>query len=295
MRSRLPARVRVLRHARIAVALAAAAAVLSIASPAAAAPTPAFPLHPGQHGQRVAALQWVLAGHKPAAYRYGFYKGPITGRFDAKTATALKATKWRLGYPTNAAKQPVAGRLFFLVIEHKVQRPLAWRLAAGRRANRAVTFKPAPLPKPARTLIRDADYLIAHGALVRYTQTAARMTIVRDRLQLPPLARTIWEDCSSSITGLYWLARLADPNGLDYNGQGYTGTQAVHGRVVWRLGQPLSKLRPGDIVFYGAFPHSHETMYLGAGRVFSNGSDAGPFNLPVLYRGDAVYARRYFQ
>jgi hypothetical protein len=294
MLDRLPARVRVLRRARVAVAFATAAALFSIASPALAAPAPAFPLHPGQHGPRVAALQWVLAGHKPAAYRYGFYKGKVDGRFGPSTAAALKATKWRLGYPTNAAKQPVANQLFFLVIEHKVQRPLAWRLAAGRRANRATSFKPAAPTGPARILIRDADFLIAHAQLVHYTQGGARMTIVRDRLQLPPLARAISEDCSSSTTGLYWLAKLPDPNGLGYSGQGYTGTEAEHGRVVWRLGDSLALLKPGDLIFYGRFPHSHVTMYLGNGRVFSHGSEGGPYDLPALYRGDAVYARRYF-
>jgi hypothetical protein len=272
----------------------AAIALAFLCSSAHAAPTPAFPLHQGQHGQRVADLQWVLAGKKPAAYRYGFYKGKITGHFDAATAKALRATKWRLGYPTNAAQQAVATPLFFSVIEHKVQRPLAWRLAAGKRANRATVFKPAAPAGPARVLVRDADYLIEHASLVHYTQTAARMTIVRDQLKLPPLARSISEDCSSSTTGLYWLAKLPDPNGLGYNGQGYTGTEAQHGDVVWHLGQPLSLLRPGDLIFYGAFPHSHVTMYLGNGRVFSHGSEGGPYNLPVLYRGDAFYARRYF-
>jgi hypothetical protein len=289
MRKRLPAWVRVLRRARV---LALAVMLLAIAAPARAA-SPAFPLHPGQHGPRVAALQWVLAGHKPAVYRYGFYKGRVTGRFDSRTAAALRATKWRLGYPTNAAKQPVAAQLFFLVVEHRAQRPLAWRLAAGRRANRAATFPTSTVPAVARTLIRDADYLIAHASLVHYSQ-ATRMTIVRDRLQLPPLERDISEDCSSSTTGLYWLAKLPDPNGLGYNGEGFTGTEAQHGQVVWRVGDPLSELRPGDLVFYGAYPHSHVTMYLGDGRVFSHGSEAGPYNLPVLYRGDAVYARRYF-
>ena len=272
--------------------LIAVAAALVAAAPARAADS-GFPLRPGAHGQLVRDLQWVLAGHRPAAYKFALYKGKITGRLDPSTETSLKATKWRLGYPVNAAKQPVANRLFFLVIEHKVQRPLAWRLAAGRRANRATDFHARPVPAAAKVLLRDARDLIAHAGLVHYTQSARRMTIVRDRVKLPSLTRQIYEDCSSSVTGLYWLAKLRDPNDLGYNGQGYTGTMALHGRVVWRLGQPLTLLRPGDVIFYGAFPHSHETMYLGLGRVFSNGSEGGPYDLPALYRGDAVYARRY--
>lgn len=252
-----------------------------------------FRIGPGSQGRHVRDLQWLLAGHAPAAFKYRFYKGPINGRFDAETARALKNTKWRLGYPTYAAKQPVATQVFFKIIEKKVVRPFSYRLAAGNRANRATPFPPPrPPPTKVETLVKDAEYLVSRATLIHYSQTR-RMEIVRYKLRIPPLVRFIYEDCSSSVTGLYWLAGLKDPNGYGYTGLGYTGTLKNQGRVVWRIGQPLTLLRPGDLIFYGRGTFSHVTMYLARGRVFSHGSERGPFNLPALYRGDAFYARRY--
>jgi hypothetical protein len=275
------------------IALLAVFVALLGGSPAQAAGPAHFRLEPGSTGQRVKDLQWLLAGNDPAAFKYRYYAGKTTGEFDAATARALKNTKWRLGYPTNAANQAVATDLFFRVIEKKVIRPFDWRLAAGNRANRATPFpEPAPVPTPVQTLVRDADYLISRAVLVHYSQRT-RMQIVLLRLRIPPLLRQIYEDCSSSVTGLYWLAGLRDPNGFGYTGLGYTGTLKNHGRVVWRIGQPLTLLRPGDLIFYGRGTFSHVTMYLASGRVYSHGSERGPYNLPALYRGDAYYARRY--
>ena len=71
---------------------------------------------------------------------------------------------------------------------------------------------------------------------------------------------------------------------------GYTGTQAMHGRVV-----SLDALEVGDLVFYGrAWPYGHVAGYVGGGKVISHGSEGGPYLLPVRYRSDVSHARRYW-
>lgn len=284
---------------RLALLLAVAAfAVTAVA----VAPAHALgPSHRYQTGKNVRGLQWILQGHQLRRHGRGIgfkirsYRHKVTGRYDRRTGQAVRNAKYVLGWPnTNGAR---AGALFTDVLTGKRVRPYPYRITAGKRAWTRTHRKPRPPPASAkmRTLLADAKYLIAHRSLVNYSQ-AVRMQIVRVpvRFNPPALTRYIYEDCSSSITGLYWLAGLPDPNGLGYNGYGYTGTMAAHGRVVWQRGQSLGLLRPGDLIFYGGgWPHHHVTMYLGGGRVFSHGTNTGPFNLPVLYRVDAVGAHRY--
>jgi cell wall-associated NlpC family hydrolase len=97
----------------------------------------------------------------------------------------------------------------------------------------------------------------------------------------------LYEDCSSLATGCYFIAGLLDPNNLHYNGQGYTGTLAVHGKWV-------SVPEPGDLVLYGwGFPYHHVAIYVGGGRVVSHGSESGPLLLYTRYRSDLAMFRRY--
>lgn len=139
-------------------------------------------------------------------------------------------------------------------------------------------------------IIAAALALYAIRDRVHYTQSSRRMQIVKQKLR-PPFAtpRDIYEDCSSSVTGLYFVAGAADPNGRGYDGLGYTGTLSGHGRVV-----RLEEARPGDLVFYGpGWPWGHVALYLGKGRVLSHGSERGPFLLPIDYRDDRGQIRSY--
>ena len=117
-----------------------------------------------------------------------------------------------------------------------------------------------------------------------YTQTARRMSIVRNKWRIP-FARSVWlyEDCSSSVTGISWEAKIPDPNHLGYNGQGYTGSLSVNG---FRVQVPT----PGSLGFYGAFwPYHHVVMCVSTRGatplVFSWGSGL-PKILPWNYRSD---------
>lgn len=146
--------------------------------------------------------------------------------------------------------------------------------------------------KPSRgALIKAArDIYLYHQRTGRmhYTQSPLRMSIVRHKWR-PPYHEVIFEDCSSFVTACYWTAGYPDPNHLGYNGQGYTGTLAAHGRVV--TGQP----RPGDLCFYGnGSPWHHVTMVSSNVKlVYSHGFEGGPRLVALRYRSDLGEIRRY--
>lgn len=88
-------------------------------------------------------------------------------------------------------------------------------------------------------------------------------------------------DCSAFVTLCYKTAGVSpDPNGLGYNGSGYTGTLAANGK---RTSDP----QPGDLVFYGSGPpYGHVAIYIGGGKVIGMGGTPGPLELDVKYRSD---------
>ncbi|HEY7196075.1 MAG TPA: peptidoglycan-binding protein [Gaiellaceae bacterium] len=125
----------------------------------------------------------------------------------------------------------------------------------------------------------------SNSAALHYTQDTRRMEGVRTKVRPPKFPA--WEDCSSFATWCYWAAGAPDPNGLGFNGQGYTGTQVANGKAT-------NNPRPGDLVFYGggAVP-GHVAVYVGNGRVVSHGSEKGPYLLGIDYRSDRSQVRSY--
>lgn len=133
-----------------------------------------------------------------------------------------------------------------------------------------------------------AIYDAMRNGSIHYTQTTSRMYGVRN--QIRPPAVPLYEDCSSFVTYCYWVAGAPDPNGLGYNGYGFTGTQISRGRKV-------ATPSPGDILFYGwgfnGYP-KHEALYIGAGKLVSHGSESGPqIRSNIHYRSDFRECRSY--
>lgn len=96
----------------------------------------------------------------------------------------------------------------------------------------------------------------------------------------------IFLDCSEFATLCYKAANAPDPNGLNYNGSGYTGTLIANGT---RTTDP----HPGDLVFYGAGGAAggapqHVGVYIGEGKVIEMGGNPGPLEEPVDYRNDRI-------
>jgi CHAP domain len=120
--------------------LAALAALVIVAAASAA---PQRTLHPGDHGKRVCALQWLLSGHDPSLYRsIKTYHGPISRTgcvFSHATAVAVWNMKWRLGYPVELlhdGRGYTAGWLLFDELLGKQRRPIAWIATAAKRQAR---------------------------------------------------------------------------------------------------------------------------------------------------------------
>lgn len=131
-----------------------------------------------------------------------------------------------------------------------------------------VTVAPAP-PVPVTTM-RDkvvywAKWGVRNEPLIHYAEKRPMPL----QLSLP-----ITTDCSGFATLCYWLAHAPDPNGLGYNGSGYTGTLLTHGNAVL-----LSHVRPGDLVFYGPDDAFHTAIVVEAGPdplTVSHGQEKGP-------------------
>lgn len=89
-------------------------------------------------------------------------------------------------------------------------------------------------------------------------------------------------DCSGSITLAAKAAGCPDPNGLGFNGQGYTGTMLSHCKHI-----PRSLLQPGDLAVFGAFPGHHVVAVVGTGAdpdVFSHGHEGDPEIVPLSHQ-----------
>ncbi len=91
-----------------------------------------------------------------------------------------------------------------------------------------------------------------------------------------PIPRTrslpLTTDCSGFVTLCYFLAGAADPNGLAYDGDGWTGTLLRHMTHV-------VEARAGDVVVFGAYPGHHCAIVLAPGGdplLASHGQERGP-------------------
>jgi len=70
-----------------------------------------------------------------------------------------------------------------------------------------------------------------------------------------PFLLPMTSDCSAWITKIASWTGLPDPNGQNYNGQGYTGTLLSHNKHIAK-----AQVQPGDVVVYGAGTGVHTAM-----------------------------------
>lgn len=118
--------------------------------------------------------------------------------------------------------------------------------------------------------------------------------------KVPPSA-----DCSSFVSWIYWTAFGMGPdhlNGASWKG-GATGTMADRGTRVSATtynsrGGVVSyastaNARPGDLVFYGRYPHTHVAIYIGNDQVVNYGSNNPVSIQGVRHRSDLEQIRSY--
>jgi hypothetical protein len=146
-------------------------------------------------------------------------------------------------------------------------------------------------------IIKSTALMMRHVPEIHYTQGPRRWDGINQHLTVLKGQFPRYADCSSMATWLLWDA-MHRPygvrdlvNGVNWTA-GYTGTQITRGKRVVHD----SSLKVGDLIFYGdqggGVP-KHVAIYIGAGKVFSHGSEAGPFILPLDYRSDRRQSRRY--
>jgi len=93
-----------------------------------------------------------------------------------------------------------------------------------------------------QNIVAWANWGVANKAHFNYTEGPARM----EAIGTFPIKFPVFADCSAAVTLWYWLAGAADPNGQNYDHEGYTGTLLSHGQHI-----SLVDVKPGDVVVYG--------------------------------------------
>lgn len=148
-----------------------------------------------------------------------------------------------------------------------------------------------------RLAVSAAMLMLRHANEVHYTEGAQRWEGIARHLRHYRGEYPKHADCSSTVTWLLWDAtrrwNLPDFANGEHWLAGYTGTLVNHGQRV-HGGFLLA-----DLALYGdPFGSSgHVAMLVGKHQgvpiVFSHGSEAGPFLLPLNYRPDLYQVRRF--
>jgi hypothetical protein len=125
----------------------------------------------------------------------------------------------------------------------------------------APSIDPRPLiPNIRNQIVKWAQWGINHHARFNYTEGPQRMSHV-GKAPFKHWLGSIYCDCSAWVTYCYAWAGGEDPNGLNFDGEGYTGTLMKHGSRI-NVGQCL----PGDVVVFGPVPGVHTALIIEAGN-----------------------------
>lgn len=229
--------------------------------------------NPLLEGDDVRAAQQLLTQNQ-----YGdFQPGTIDGQYGPGTADAVRRAQLALGYAAAAANG---------VFDAKLQAFLEGTpLPAAFAARREARAQAAPGQDALRAQIVDnGRWGIANEPQIHYRQLRPMDALNAPR-RLP-----LNTDCSGFATLCYRWAGAPDPNGLKYNGQGFTGTLLQHCRHILQ-----SAVKPGDLVVWGAYPGHHVALVLEAGPdplLASHGQEKGPaaiaFSVETAYQPQPV-------
>lgn len=129
-----------------------------------------------------------------------------------------------------------------------------------------------PGPTKQELFLKEMHWGISNNPSIHYSQTRP-MPLANWKAHKLPLTT----DCSGSLTCCAYAAGIPDPNGLGYNGQGYTGTMLTHLRHISR-----SEIRPGDFCIFGAAPGDHVAGVMEADNdplLFSHGYEGAPLSI----------------
>jgi hypothetical protein len=156
-----------------------------------------------------------------------------------------------------------------------------------------------------RLAVEAAGLARAHAPELHYTEGPERWEGIDRHLRAIRGEYPHHADCSAFVTWCLWTAtrawHLPDfVNGANWDG-GYTGTLSTHGVRVGGPAVATGSLLLADVALYGppTGPRAHTALVVharhGVPYVVSNGSEAGPFLLPLRYRTDLREVRRFIR
>jgi len=120
-----------------------------------------------------------------------------------------------------------------------------------------------------------AKWAAANHAKFTYSEGPQRMSGIGHPGKLPVIA-----DCSAFVTLCYNWAGAADPNGQNYDHEGYTGTLLSHGTKI-----PLAQVQPGDVIVYGPGTGWHTALVVDV----SGANAKNPLTISHGQEGDPSY------
>lgn len=126
-------------------------------------------------------------------------------------------------------------------------------------------------------LVRLAQFLNRYAENVDYAEVRPMSTRSLTQTQMTTRLESgghITCDCSESVTMMFRMALLRDPNGLGYDGYGYTGTMLDHLPHFTNWGE----VHEGTLIVFGGGTGTHVVMVTcpngGNPDVYSHGSHA---------------------
>jgi len=124
-----------------------------------------------------------------------------------------------------------------------------------------------------------AEWGVANHGHFNYSEGADRMNAIG----VWPPKFPINTDCSGSCTLWAFLANGNDPNGLNFDHEGYTGTFLSHEQhlALWvKNAQGVEQVQPGDYVVYGPGTGEHVAIIVSVNGndilTVSHGEQGGP-------------------
>lgn len=183
----------------------------------------------------------------------------VDGHFGSVSGTNCRIAKLHLGYPQKECRRTYGPILDAYLMKHKKPTTAMHKRAAQRKK---IFHHHSQIRE---RIVANAKWGVAHSGEIHYQQRRP-MDGLHNPHKLP-----LYTDCSGFATDCYKWAGAPDPNGLNYNGQGFTGSLLNHMHQIDR-----SQLRPGDLIVYEAFPGVHVTIYIGGGKCISQGSEPDP-------------------
>lgn len=118
-------------------------------------------------------------------------------------------------------------------------------------------------------IVANALWGVANEMDVHYSQGPRRMEGIGHPRMLP-----LYTDCSAFATLCYAWAGAPDPNGLGFNGSGFTGTLLTGCDHI-----DPADAQPGDLIVYGPGAGDHVVLIIEPGPdplTVSHGQEAGP-------------------